>query len=95
MIAVAVVLFITYGLREAHMGHLEKENFETEYGVPGMMRKKRENYEPTYTRGIAAGVVLCILSVIPVIIDGVLEAPDFISGICGVVWNREDCCREE
>lgn len=33
LVAVAVYLFITYGIREDRMAHLEKESFETEYGV--------------------------------------------------------------
>lgn len=46
MIAAAVYQFITYGIREEHMEHLEKENFETEYGVAGMVRERRNSYEP-------------------------------------------------
>ena len=33
MVAAAVFLFITYGMRESHMEHFEKECFETEYGA--------------------------------------------------------------
>ena len=41
MVAAAVFLFITYGMRESHMEHFEKECFETEYGVSGIVREKR------------------------------------------------------
>mgnify|MGYP006976863933 CR=1 FL=1 len=34
-------LFITYGMSESHMEHFEKECFETEYGVSGMVRAKK------------------------------------------------------
>ncbi|WP_278243808.1 hypothetical protein [Catenibacterium mitsuokai] len=81
LVAIAVYLFVNYGLRESHMQHLEKESFETEYGVPGMVRERREQYESTFTRNIAIGVVLCILSVIPTIIAGVMEVEDYMSGI--------------
>ena len=81
MIAAAVYQFITYGIREEHMEHLEKENFETEYGVTGMVRERRNSYEPVFARGIAIGVVLCILSVIPIVLAGSLEAPDYVCGI--------------
>lgn len=40
MIAAAVFMFITYGMCEAHMEDLEKDSFETEYGVSGMVREK-------------------------------------------------------
>ena len=81
LVAIAVYLFVNYGLRESHMQHLEKESFETEYGVSGMVRERRDKYEPTFTRNIAIGVVLCILSVIPTIMAGVMEVEDYMSGI--------------
>lgn len=81
LVAIAVYLFVNYGLHESHMQHLEKESFETEYGVSGMVRERREQYEPTFTRNIAIGVVLCILSVIPTIMAGVMEVEDYKSGI--------------
>lgn len=81
LVAIAVYLFVNYGLHESHMQHLEKESFETEYGVSGMVRERRKQYEPTFTRNIAIGVVLCILSVIPTIMAGVMEVEDYMSGI--------------
>nr|WP_039123198.1 helix-turn-helix transcriptional regulator [Ligilactobacillus ruminis] len=81
MIAAAFFMFITYGMRESHMEDLETDSFETEYGVSGMVREKRDTYEPTFIRNTAIGVVLCILSVIPLVIAGVMEAPDYICGI--------------
>lgn len=81
LVAIAVYLFVNYGLRESYMQHLEKEIFETEYGVSGMVRERREQYESTFTRNIAIGVVLCILSVIPTIMAGVMEVEDYMSGI--------------
>ena len=55
MVAAAVFLFITYGMRESHMEHFEKECFETEYGVSGMVREKKDSYEPIFIRGTAVG----------------------------------------
>lgn len=81
LVAIAVYLFVSYGIRDASMGHLEKESFETEYGVSGMVRERRERFEPAFIKNISIGVVLCILSVIPTIVTGVMEANDAISGI--------------
>lgn len=58
MVATAVFLFITYGMRESHMEHFEKECFETEYGVSGIVREKKYSYEPIFIRGTAVGVSL-------------------------------------
>lgn len=81
VIAAAVFLFITNGIKESHMEHLEKECFETEYGVTGMVKERSRSFEPVYTRGLAIGVVLCIISVVPLFIAAALEAPDYICGI--------------
>ena len=58
MVATAVFLFITYGMRESHMEHFEKECFETEYGVSGIVREKKDSYEPIFIRGTAVWVSL-------------------------------------
>ena len=81
VIAAAVFLFITNGIKESHMEHLEKECFETEYGVTGMVKERSRSFEPVYTRGLAIGVVLCIIAVVPLFIAAAMEAPDYICGI--------------
>lgn len=63
------------------MEHFEKECFETEYGVSGMVREKKDSYEPIFIRGTAVGVVLCILAVIPTIIAESMEASDYYCGL--------------
>lgn len=83
MVAAAVFLFITCGIRESTMEYLEKEAFETEYGVSGMAKERRKEFEPVYTGEIAAGVVLCILAVVPVLAAGFLDAPDYVA--CAMV----------
>lgn len=81
MIAIAVFMFITYSVKASHTEHLESRAFETEYGVIGMVKEKKRLYEGTFTRGIAVGVVLCIMAVVPVIIAGAMEAPDYICAV--------------
>lgn len=81
MIAAAVFMFITCGIRESRSEHLERENFETAYGVTGMVKEKSRAFENVFARGIAAGVALCILAVVPVIIVGAMKAPDYICAL--------------
>ena len=78
MVALAVFTFIIYGIRESRMEHFEKENFETAYGVTGMVKEKRRDYEGTFARGISFGVVFCILAALPLIIAGTMGASDFV-----------------
>lgn len=78
MIAVAVFLFITCGLRADKSEALEKEAFETEYGVSGMARERKNQYAAVFSRGLAIGVVLCIVAAVPLVVAGAMEAPDYI-----------------
>ncbi len=81
MIAAAVFMFITYGIKASRSEDLEKVAFETEYGVTGMVKEKERAFEGTFTRGIALGVVLCIIAVVPMIIAAAMSAPDYIIAV--------------
>ena len=83
LVATAVFLFITCGIRMNRLEELEREPFETEYGVTGMVREKKRNFEERFSRGIAVGVVLCIVSLIPLLIAGTMDAPE--GGVCVMV----------
>lgn len=78
MVAAAVYMFIVYGSRLQPYEYLNNRIIETEYGVDGMVREKKKEYAPIFTRNIALGVVLCIMSVIPLISVAMLEMADFI-----------------
>lgn len=80
-IAIAVFMFITSGINEAVTEHIEKDNFELATGVADTVRKMRFEYHPVFAKGIGAGVVLCILAVVPLIIAGIMEAPDYVCGL--------------
>lgn len=67
LVAIAVFLFITSLSKLKKFEFLEKDVFETAYGVTGMVKEKQKEYAETHTRRLALGVILCILSVIPLI----------------------------
>lgn len=66
MIAAAVSIFISSGKRTSDYEFLEKEIFETEYGVTGMVNERKKQYRDTYNRSLTVGSVLCICSLIPI-----------------------------
>ena len=68
MIAGAVGLFIFSGSLMSPYKYLEKEAIDTEYGVSGMAKEKKEKHRPSYIRDIVIGVILFILCVIPIIV---------------------------
>ena len=68
-VAIAVGMFLSCGAKTKEFDFLEKEPFETEYGVSGMVRERRKAYEPTASRCTILGVVLCILAVVPLMLE--------------------------
>ena len=65
LVAVAVVLFMDCGNKAKEYEFLEKEPFETEYGVTGMVKERQKAFKPTYDHMNTIGTVLCVLSVLP------------------------------
>ena len=82
MVALAMFIFIKTGIKLSPLQYLEQEPFETEYGVTGLVKEKNQSYQDQYSFSLACGVVLCILSVIPLIIAGCMEASDYICTLC-------------
>lgn len=77
-IATAVYLFVRYSGRMEQYQHLEKEEFETAYGVLGLVKEKKSAFEPTYSKLLSIGIILCILSPLPLIISVLIKDNDVI-----------------
>lgn len=73
MVAVAVGLFITGGKQIEAYEFLEKDFFETKYGVTEMVSARKKAYEGTHTRLLVIGITSCILAVLPVIVGSILQ----------------------
>lgn len=65
LVTIAVAIFISSGRKTAAFNYLEKEVFETEYGVSGMVAERKAQYNGTYTRNNIIGTSLCIMALIP------------------------------
>lgn len=90
IIAPAVVIFITVGMKMERYQYLDQEPIELEYGVSGIVKERKQAQNETYTTGILVGVTLCILSVIPLFAAAAVDASDIvvvwcIAGVLGVV----------
>ncbi|RKM61971.1 XRE family transcriptional regulator [Butyrivibrio sp. CB08] len=68
MVAVAVFMFILNGRYLEPYEFLESVDIDTAYGVDGMVKEKKARFEKKHTLFIAIGVVLCILSALPLIV---------------------------
>ncbi len=65
LVAIAVAIFISCGSKTAAFSYLEKEKFDTEYGVVGLVQERKSQYKRTYTRYNIIGASLCITALIP------------------------------
>lgn len=74
LVAAACAVFVACGNRTARFGYLDTEQFETEYGVTGAIKERREQFRMCYARGNVIGTSLCVAAVLPlfmgIMIDG-------------------------
>ncbi len=105
LVAAAVAIFLWCGEKTKRFEFLETEDFETEYGVAGMVRARQEQLRPHYVRGNAIGAVLCVLSPIPLLCGAFLAESTFILtslvaclllmvGVAVVFFMRNGCLWE-
>ena len=80
--AVGVFIQITDRNKLSRFEYLEREPFETEYGVSGMVKEKKQDYESRYSLGLAGGTVICIVAVIPLLVVGAMNASDLVLILC-------------
>lgn len=79
MIACAVVSFIVNGMHLGKYEYLEEEEFELCYGISGMVKEKSEAEAHSFAIKMAAGVGLCIISVIPFLMAHMISVSSSVS----------------
>ena len=91
LVAVGVSLVLSQAARVKEFDFLEKEPFETEYGVSGMVRERRRDYQETHTRRCIIAAVLCILSAVPLFAAMLRRAGSLLcgGGLCAVGDRRD------
>ena len=80
--AVGVFIQITDWNKLSRFEYLERESFETEYGVSGMVKEKKRDYESRYSLGLAGGTVIFIVAVIPLLVAGTMGTSDLVLILC-------------
>ena len=68
LVGTAVALFVVTWLKSSRFEYLEKEAIETAYGVEGMVKDRREKYRGSFGALLTVGIVLCVISVIPIFV---------------------------
>lgn len=67
VVAIAVTMFIRVGFQNAPYEFLEKEPFETAYGVTGLVKDRQKAYRNTYVKYNYIGACACVLSPVPLL----------------------------
>ena len=78
LVAIGVAIFVKTSSRIKNFEFLEKTTIDTAYGVDGMVREKKKAYASKYSMGITLGVVLCIMSIVPLMASAFLFDKDYI-----------------
>ena len=78
LVSAGVALFIICGQRTERFAYLEKEPIDTLYGVDGLVRERQERYRTTHTRQLTLGILLCIVSVLPLFVAMSFDAAEFV-----------------
>lgn len=73
LVAIAVSIYVFTGFQNAPYEFLEKEPFETEYGVRGMVQEKQKTFRTAYARANIAATCICVLSPVPLFAGLFLE----------------------
>lgn len=83
LLIIAISLFITSGNKVKEYYFLENGKFETEYGVTSFSKEKKKDLQEKYDRNNLIGVILTILSVIPLFIALYIDKEIYIGySIC-------------
>ena len=68
MVSCGVAIFVLQGLKGQSFDYLENSIIDTEYGVSGMVKERKSNYASTHAKLMASGIILCILSSVPLLV---------------------------
>ena len=84
LVAIGVALFLTCSAKARDFDFLEEVPFETEYGVSGMMKERKQSFAAAYARLNIIGTVLCILSAVPLFVTMCMETADivYVAAVC-------------
>ena len=73
MVAAAVGMFLYIGFNGKKYEYLETSNIDTEYGVSGMVRERKDAYASIHSRWMIIGIMLCIIAAVPLLMIELLR----------------------
>ncbi len=82
LVAVSLTVLIPTGMRLEAYEYLEKEIFTIPQSLAASLRQEQQAFTPYFQRSIAAGVVLCVLGVVPLVVAEGMDAGELICVVC-------------
>lgn len=77
LVTIAVGIFLNCGFKNTAFEFIDKEPFETEYGVKGMVKEKQNAYRNMYAKYNITATCICVLSAVPLLIGSFTEKEFF------------------
>ena len=84
IVAAAVFLFVKNGMQLSKYDYLEEELIDTEYGVISLAKERKQEYEHTHLMGMTVGIILCVLSAVPILCACLAAEENDLLGCVGV-----------
>lgn len=85
LVAIGVAVLVLSDMRTEKYRYLEKENLSLQYGVEGIIRKRKEEFAGRYRFCIVTGVTLCIIGAVPLMMAAAFSAGDLVYIYCTAV----------
>lgn len=73
IMSIPIAIFIHCGFKNSKYDFIDKQPFETEYGVKGLAKERQEAYRSTYMKFNIIATCLCVVSPIPLFIGAFTE----------------------
>lgn len=71
VVASGVAICIFNGMKLEKYKYMEEETFSLQYGVEGIVEKRKSDFEGKHRLSVVVGTVLCIIGVIPLLLTSV------------------------
>lgn len=82
LIAIGAAILILGSMKLEKYEYMEKETLHLQYGVQGIVEKKKEEYEDTYRKRMVIGTILCIIGAVPLLVSAGFDASDMVYVCC-------------
>ncbi|MEE3383250.1 MAG: helix-turn-helix transcriptional regulator [Anaerovoracaceae bacterium] len=79
LVGAAVALFIINGMKLGRFSYIQEDALDTAYGVSGLARDRKENYSERHTMMLTIGIVLCVLSCVPIFVSMIVATSDLLT----------------